>query len=159
MKSYLATTFEGAKLIGLDPYLLLAIDRIESSYNKRAVSPVDARGISQFMLGTAKMVANSHTNFVQLQVSDFTWSKLYDPVYSKKLQLRYFKHLLEQFDGRVQWALFAYNYGPEHVARYEWKKGDAKFSELPKEKQKFADDIFAFYNKITRTEQKVKEFV
>ncbi|KKM16871.1 hypothetical protein LCGC14_1681520 [marine sediment metagenome] len=157
LKNYLTITFEGAKLIGIDPYLILAIDRIESGYNKNAVSYANARGISQFMPGTAKMVANSYTNFVQLQVSNYSWKKLYDPVYIKKLQLRFMKHLLEQFDGRIQWALFAYNYGPDHVARYEWEKGEAVFSELPKEKQKYADDVLMFYNKITTTDQRKKE--
>jgi len=153
LRNYLAITFEGSRIVGLDPYLALAIDKVESGFNKYAKSPVGALGICQFMPGTARLIANSHTNFSQLQVSAYAREKLFDPSYSKKIQLRFLKYLLEEFEGRIQWALFAYNYGPDYVYRFAWKEGEVIFKDLTEEQQKYATDILNFYNKITMTSE------
>ena len=148
IEEYLSTTFRGSLLLGIDPYLLLAIDNIESEYNKKAKSKVGARGICQFMPLTAKLIARAHTNYDLLQVDGYDINKLYDPVYSKKLQIRFMRYLFDQFDGRVEWVLLAYNWGPDVTIRKWWKNGEAVFSNLEPEQQDFAKDVLKVYNQL-----------
>ena len=49
--------FQAAERVGLDPYLVAAIVREESSYYPRAVSRAGARGLMQLMPGTAQPMA------------------------------------------------------------------------------------------------------
>ena len=44
---------------------------------------------------------------------------IYDPVQNIDGGVRYFKSLLDRFDGNVQFALAAYNAGSRHVRNYE----------------------------------------
>jgi len=148
LKQYLTLMYTGGNLIGMDPYLSLAIDYVESGFIPGAVSPVGARGISQMMPYTAKMVARSTTPYDLLQVSGYNPDSLFDPLYNKKLHLRFIKALLEEFGGRVEWALFAYNWGPDYVQRKWWNMGESVFHELPIEQREFANNVLAIYNKI-----------
>ena len=146
IKEYLDITYRGSSLVGIDPYLLLAIDYIESEYIYNAISPAGARGICQFMPITAKLLANSHTNYEILQVDSYELQKLFNPIYSKKLQIRYMKYLLDTYNGRVEWALLAYNWGPSIVTRKWWNNGEITFNELPAEQQEYADKVLTRYH-------------
>ena len=148
LKNYLEITYAGANLVGIDPYLLLAIDKVESSFDTKAVSPVGAIGICQFMPFTARLLANSRTNYNILQVDGYERSKLYDPIYEKKLQIRFVKYLFDSYDGRVEWVLLAYNYGPSKTVRRWWKNGKAVFRDLPQDQQDYAQKVLAVYNQI-----------
>lgn len=152
MSGYLEITYNGAKLVGIDPYLLLAVDYIESEYNLKAKSSVGALGICQFMPLTAKLIANARTNYTILQVDGYDRSKLLDPVYSKKLQIRFMKHLFDTYDGRVEWVLLAYNWGPGKTTARWWKNGETVFTDLDPEQQKYATDVLRVYNKIKSNE-------
>ena len=88
----------------VDPYLIRAIIFAESGYNPRAKSKKGARGLMQLMPSTAK----------SLGVQD-----IFDPVQNIDGGVRYFRTLLDRFDGDVQLALAAYNAGSRHVRNYE----------------------------------------
>jgi len=151
MKSYLEVSYAGGNLAGIDPFLLLAMDSVESEYNKKAKSSVGARGICQFMPLTAKLISRAHTNFSLLQVDGYDINKLYDPVYSKKLQIRFLKHLFDEFDGRVEWVLLAYNWGPSITKREWWQNGEALFSDLDSNQREFAENVLNTYNRLKST--------
>ena len=87
----------------LDPYLVAAVVREESSYYPRAVSRTGARGLMQLMPSTARLLAPG--------------GDLDDPVVNIQLGTRFLAGLLREFsDPRL--AIAAYNAGPRRVR--EW---------------------------------------
>jgi len=94
-----------ANHLGYDPLLLLAVIRVESNYNHLAISPVGAEGLMQLMPPTAVWMADR---------SGVDWpdGHSFDPVINVRLGARYLAHLEEQFGGRMDIALTAYNRGP-----------------------------------------------
>lgn len=86
----------------IDPALLKAIARVESSFNPKAVSPKGALGLMQLMPETARLVG----------VSDPL-----HPLENLKGGALYLKKLLEEFKD-LTLALAAYNAGPEKVRLY-----------------------------------------
>jgi soluble lytic murein transglycosylase len=100
---------------GLDPFLVASLIRQESEFNAAALSRANAMGLMQILPGTGKRLAK------QLKIRGFDNSLLLDPTYNLQLGTRYFRDLLKRYDGRIEYALAAYNAGPERVD--EWKKG------------------------------------
>ena len=88
----------------VDPALVKAIIMAESSYNPRAVSKKGAKGLMQLMPTTAKA----------LGVEDS-----FNPEHNINAGVKYFKHLMNQFDGDTRLALAAYNAGSRKVRQYK----------------------------------------
>ncbi len=86
----------------IDPALVKAIIMAESGYNARAISKRGAKGLMQLMPATAQ----------ELGVED-----VFNPRQNISGGVRYFKQLVNQFDGDVKLALAAYNAGPARVRR------------------------------------------
>ena len=92
-----------AQDVKLDPYLVAAVVREESSYYPRAVSPAGARGLMQLMPTTARILAPP--------------GDLDNPVFNIQLGTRFLASLLREFsDPRL--ALAAYNAGPTRVRQW-----------------------------------------
>src|SRR5438105_13981682 len=95
---------EAAQRAGLDPFLVAAIVREESSYYPRAVSRAGARGLMQLMPSTAKPMAdNRGLAFRNGQLLD-------EPDANLEIGTSFLAGLVREFgDPRV--ALAAYNAG------------------------------------------------
>ena len=93
----------------VDPLLLAALIRQESGFNPRARSIAGAQGLMQLMPDTARRMGGRSLS-----------RKLMDPVVNVKLGARYFRSLLERFDGDAELSLAAYNAGPEKVD--DWRR-------------------------------------
>ncbi|HWK89596.1 MAG TPA: transglycosylase SLT domain-containing protein [Longimicrobium sp.] len=91
---------------GIDPDLAFGLVRAESEFNRRAVSPVGAVGLTQLMPGTAKYYKRGVTR-----------ADLFDRDTNLRIGFRYLKSLIEKYDGNLELALLAYNRGPERVDR------------------------------------------
>jgi Transglycosylase SLT domain len=88
----------------VDPALIKAIIMAESGYNPKAVSKKGARGLMQLMPRTAKSLGVQNS---------------LDPEHNINGGVKYFRQLLDRFDGNVKLALAAYNAGARYVRQYQ----------------------------------------
>lgn len=96
----------------IDEMLLLALIREETMFQADAVSSARANGLMQLLLGTAKQMARGEGIKVRSR-----WD-LYKPEINIRLGSKYFRYLLDKYDGRVYLALAAYNAGDHRVDRW-----------------------------------------
>ena len=88
----------------VDPALVKAIIMAESGYNPKAISKRGAKGLMQLMPSTAQA----------LGVED-----VFNPKENISGGVRYFKQLVNRFDGDIKLALAAYNAGSRNVRQYQ----------------------------------------
>jgi soluble lytic murein transglycosylase len=99
-----------ARRQGLDPLLVVAVIRSESSFNDRAVSPVGAVGLMQVMPDTGDYLARRRG--FRLRHA----SNLFDHEVNVELGTAYLADLIQRFRS-VEAALVAYNAGPGAARR------------------------------------------
>ena len=87
---------------GVDPSLVRAVIKAESSFNTGAVSRKGAIGLMQLMPQTAR---------------SFHLSNPYDPQQNISGGVRHLRYLLDRFQGNIPLALAAYNAGETRVSR------------------------------------------
>jgi transglycosylase-like protein with SLT domain len=95
----------------LDPFLVLALIRVESGFQPDAVSPMGARGIMQIMPDTGKFLAATLAGEYGFHSTSFKPESLDDPVLNLRLGIYYLHDLKKQFQ-HLDLALTAYNFGP-----------------------------------------------
>lgn len=88
-----------AKYHHIDPALLRALIWTESRRNHAAVSPKGARGYTQLMPGTARLMGVDPRK---------PWDNIYGGA-------AYLREMLDRYNNRVDLALAAYNAGPGRV--------------------------------------------
>jgi soluble lytic murein transglycosylase len=93
----------------LDPYLVAALIRQESEFHAAAVSRANAIGLMQVLPSTGRKLAR------EAHVRAFSPSMLTVPQVNLQLGTRYFRKMLDRYDGVVEYALAAYNAGPHRV--------------------------------------------
>lgn len=93
----------------LDPFLVASLIRQESEFNPGAISPANAWGLMQVLPSTGKMLAR------ELRIGHFSDSQLLVPATNLELGTRHFKALVDRFNGKVEYALAAYNAGENRV--------------------------------------------
>lgn len=104
----------------VDPALVLAVIRQESSFDPGEISPVGARGLMQLMPGTA--TAEARLLGLQVGLDDLTA----DPATNIRLGTHYLSGLLARFDASVPLAVAAYNGGPKRVGQWLADNGDPR---------------------------------
>jgi peptidoglycan lytic transglycosylase len=113
----------------VDPLLAAAIIREESQYDARALSRVGAVGLMQVMPATAQVLQRKTGG------ADLGREELFDQETNIRFGVRYIEQLLQQFSGNVQYAIAAYNAGPQAVsswlAKYGNKDGDEFVEMIP----------------------------
>ena len=78
--------------------------RVESVFDPTALSPVGAVGLTQLMLGTARVYE-----------ADVTREDLMIPEVNLRIGLRYLRELIREYKGDLRLALLTYNRGPVAV--------------------------------------------
>ncbi len=92
----------------LDPLLVLAVIRVESAFDPRAVSPAGAKGLMQLMPPTMRE---------QVLLSRLGAGDPLDPITNVRAGVRYLARLMGKFED-VELALMAYNAGPNRIRRH-----------------------------------------
>ena len=121
----------------LDPYLVSALIRQESEFNPSAVSRARALGLMQLLPSVGQQLAR------QLGLRDYSTNSLFVPNINIELGTLYFRSVLQKFNGKLPYALAAYNAGSERVR--QWEAADP------------AVDVAAFVESIPFTE--TREYV
>ena len=97
----------------LDPYLVASLIRQESEFNPNAISHSNAYGLMQLLPRTGKGEAK------KTGLAHYNTDKLLDPTTNIELGTHYFRAMVDEFGGQVEYALAAYNAGADRVA--DWR--------------------------------------
>lgn len=109
----------------VDPYLLLAIARQESTFRPAIQSWAGATGVMQLMPDTANWLAKVDVN-IKTDHADF----LSYPDYSIRLGAFYMQRMLERDGGAVVYALASYNAGPGNCSKWKRRWPEVSLSEF-----------------------------
>lgn len=127
-RSYASLIARQAERQKLDPALLAGLARQESAFNARAVSSAGALGLLQLMPKTAEgLLLEEGTRTTKTpdgNIGHTMREKILNPKVNTRLGARYLGRLLRSFNGRVEYALAAYNAGPGAVTRWLQTRGD-----------------------------------
>jgi soluble lytic murein transglycosylase-like protein len=107
---------------GVETGLIKAVIKAESNFNPTAVSSAGARGLMQLMPGTAR----------SLGVNDS-----FDPEQNVMAGTRFLRDLLDRYNGDMDSALAAYNWGPGNV--------DRKPEHMPRETRDYLTRVKQLY--------------
>ncbi len=103
---------------GVSPLLMLAFIRQESFFDPRAVSPADARGLTQVIPPTAETIAST------LGVPGFSLDQLLHADLNLRFGAKYMADQLGEFNNELFVAFAAYNAGPTAAFRWRDASGD-----------------------------------
>ena len=101
----------------IDPTLVAAIIRQESSFNPRAVSVAGARGLMQVMPSVGQQIARS------LGYPIWDAGLLFDPDANLELGVSHLASSIKQYNDNIARVLAAYNAGGSRVTRWAAKPG------------------------------------
>lgn len=113
---------KASKRYGVETGLIKAIIKAESNYNPGAVSPAGAQGLMQLMPDTARSLGVSNS---------------FDPEQNVMAGTRFLRDLLNRYNGKLEPALAAYNWGPGNV--------DKQPDHLPRETRDYLARIKQLY--------------
>lgn len=115
---------------GINPVFVMAMVKVESNFNHKALSPMGAVGLMQVLPKTAWWFDSS--------------LDVWNPEDNLRLGIRYYKYLRAKFKGYTQLALAAYNAGPHNVIKAGWKIPNIEETQL------YVPKVMANYNKFRR---------
>lgn len=129
----------------LNPNLVRAVIKTESSYNPMAVSNMGAYGLMQITDQTGYYIASN------IGMGNFNQPMLYNPDINIQLGCWYLRNLINEF-GNVNTALAAYNAGRGNVAKWlenpEYSSNQEELTKIPfKETANYVKKV-NFYEKL-----------
>jgi len=113
---------QAAQAHDIDPDLIKSVIKVESNFKANSTSPKGAMGLMQLMPETAK---------------DLGVQNAYDPNENIWAGTRYLKMLMKRYDGNVQLALAAYNWGMGNLEK--------RSSQMPAETRNYVSAVTRYY--------------
>ncbi len=92
---------------------MASLIRQESEFNPQAISHANAWGLMQLL------PINGRSEAREAKLLNFTTPQLLQPQVNLQLGTHYFKSVLDEYNGQVEYALAAYNAGEHRVA--DWR--------------------------------------
>lgn len=137
----------------LDPFLVLAVIRAESSFRRNAVSHKSARGLMQITEGTGKWGAE------KIGITGYSTEMLFEPETNIHIGCWYLSTLYKEF-GDTDLVLAAYNAGSGNVSKWlanDKLSSDGKaLDDIPfTETKKYVDKVkngYIIYKKLYENE-------
>lgn len=108
-REYVKSTLEIAQSYQIDPLWIISVMMVESNFNFKAVSHVDARGLMQVKPDTAQEIYHTMKKYHSL---DEVGERLYVAQENIEIGTFYLKKLLQNFRMDYHKATSAYNLGP-----------------------------------------------
>lgn len=119
----------------IDPVLVVSLIYVESSFNRKALSNKNAKGLMQLLPDTAEYIKRKSRK----DVDDA--KNLFDVETNIKLGIAYLDYLITKTNGNVEYALIAYNMGPSNLNKA------LKRNKLPKT---YSNKVLAEYNRLVK---------
>ena len=113
----------------VNPNLVAAIIKKESTFKNGLVSSAGARGYMQLMPATARGLGVTNPN---------------NPTQNINAGTKYIRQMLERYDGNVEMALAAYNWGPGNMDKAKRRYGSNWKSHLPRETRDYIQKIMSW---------------
>jgi len=127
-----------SRVYELDPYLVCAMIKAESSFRPAAVSPDGAVGLMQVLPSTGEWVAG------KLGLENYSEEILTDPSVNIRIGCWYLHYLDGLFDGNTDHMIAAYNAGQNNVLK--WIDEDPDLENIPfPETENYLDKVNAYY--------------
>jgi len=101
-----------SKEYDLDPYLVVALIKTESKFNKDVKSEKDAYGLMQITDSTAEWAAG------EMKIEYSSSNLLFDAEYNIRMGCWYLNDLKKEFNGNMDVVLAAYNGGRGNVEKW-----------------------------------------
>lgn len=129
----------------IDPYLVAAVIKVESNFQKDAISIKDARGLMQVTPSTSKWIAE------KLDIKNFDVNMLYNTDLNIRMGCWYINDLRKEFGANMRLVLAAYNGGRGNVKKWlsneENSKDGVTLYYIPfKETDKYVKRVEVYYN-------------
>ncbi len=110
--NYESIVFEYAEHYQIDPYLVMAVIKVESSFRPDVESHKGAKGLMQLMDTTAQWGAD------QIGLEGFDIEQVYDPDTNVRIGCWYLNNLMKEFNRDIHLVLAAYNGGSGNVRKW-----------------------------------------
>ena len=142
---YKETVFENAMKYDIDPYLVMAVIKVESNFNPRAESHMGAKGLMQLTDQTAAWGADV------LGIDDYRIEQAFEADVNILIGCWYLNNLIGEFDHNLQLVLAAYNGGSGNVTRWlqneEYSQSGKRLDRIPfKETEQYVENVNREYD-------------
>ena len=139
-----------SKEYDIDPFLVAAIIKVESNYNKDAASQKDARGLMQIGPQTGIWASE------ELGIEGYSPESLFEPEVNIRIGVWYINILKKEFNNNMNLVLAAYNAGSGNVNKWlsdkSYSSDGSKLDKIPfEETDEYLDKVkfnYQVYNKL-----------
>lgn len=126
---YFDIVLKEASKNNIDPYLIMAIIKVESGFDPNAISAKEAKGLMQIKESTAIDINEKYELIENFNVKE----DIFDEENNIIIGCKYFDSLLRKYNGNIYLSICAYNAGMGNVDK--WLESDILTKDFSNYKQ------------------------